>query len=77
KSCINYPSCKWHESLVKKETPEETGRTCPKCGKPLLKRKSRYGTYFIGCSGYPKCDYIESIEGQEKRRYSKKKKNES
>ena len=77
KSCINYPSCKWHESLVKKETPEDTGRTCPKCGKPLLKRKSRYGTYFIGCSGYPKCDYIESIEGQEKRRYSKKKKNES
>ncbi|MBR2533496.1 MAG: type I DNA topoisomerase [Erysipelotrichaceae bacterium] len=77
KSCINYPSCKWHESLVKKETPEETGRTCPKCGKPLLKRKSRYGTYFIGCSGYPKCDYIEAIEGQEKRRYSKKKKNES
>ena len=77
KSCINYPSCKWHESLVKKETPEETGRTCPKCGKPLLKRKSRYGTYFIGCSGYPKCDYIEAIEGQEKRRFSKKKKNES
>ena len=77
KSCINYPSCKWHESLVKKETPEETGRTCPKCGKPLLKRKSRYGTYFIGCSGYPKCNYIEAIEGQEKRRYSKKKKNES
>ncbi len=76
KSCINYPSCKWHESLVKKETPEETGRTCPKCGKPLLKRKSRYGTYFIGCSGYPKCDYIEAIEGQEKRRYLKKK-NES
>ncbi len=23
KSCINYPTCKWHESLVKKEEPEE------------------------------------------------------
>ena len=74
KSCINYPSCRWHESLVKKETPEDTGRTCPQCGKPLLKRKSKYGTYFIGCSGYPKCSYIEAIEGQEKRRYHSKKK---
>ncbi|MBQ6478290.1 MAG: type I DNA topoisomerase [Erysipelotrichaceae bacterium] len=74
KSCINYPTCKWHESLTKKEVPEETGRTCPECGKPLLKRKSRYGTYFIGCSGYPKCKYIEAIEGQEKNRYSTKKK---
>ena len=44
KSCINYPTCKWHESLVKKEEPEEVGRNCPQCGKPLLKRKSRYGT---------------------------------
>ncbi len=77
KSCINYPTCRWHESLVKKETPEDTGRTCPKCGRPLLKRKSRYGTYFIGCSGYPKCSYIESIEGQENKRYSKRRKNES
>ncbi|MBQ2657296.1 MAG: type I DNA topoisomerase [Erysipelotrichaceae bacterium] len=77
KSCINYPTCRWHESLVKKETPEDTGRSCPKCGKPLLKRKSRYGTYFIGCSGYPECSYIESIEGQENKRYSKRRKNES
>ncbi|MBO4918760.1 MAG: type I DNA topoisomerase [Erysipelotrichaceae bacterium] len=78
KSCINYPTCRWHESLIKKETPEDTGRTCPQCGKPLLKRKSRYGTYFIGCSGYPKCSYIEPIEGQERRkRISRNKDNES
>ena len=68
KSCINYPTCKWHESLVKKEEPEEVGRNCPQCGKPLLKRKSRYGTYFIGCSGYPSCNYLEAIEGQQPRK---------
>lgn len=74
KSCINYPGCRWHESLVQKEEPEEIGRNCPKCGKPLLKRKSRYGNYFIGCSGYPKCSYLESIEGEKSPRYYKGKK---
>ena len=74
KSCINYPTCKWHESLVKKEEPEEVGRNCPECGKPLLKRKSRYGTYFIGCSGYPKCRYIENIEGEQPKKFYRKKK---
>ena len=73
KSCINYPSCRWHESLVKKEEPEEVGRSCPQCGSPLLKRKSRYGNYFIGCSNYPKCSYIENIEGQNSRHYYRKK----
>ena len=74
KSCINYPTCKWHESLVKKEEPEMVGRDCPECGKPLLKRKSRYGTYFIGCSGYPKCHYIENIEGQQPKKFYRRKK---
>ena len=74
KSCINYPNCRWHESLTQKEEPEEVGRNCPKCGKPLLKRKSRYGNYFIGCSGYPKCNYLESIEGEKSPRYYKGKK---
>ncbi|MBQ6493953.1 MAG: type I DNA topoisomerase [Erysipelotrichaceae bacterium] len=74
KSCINYPECKWHESLVKKEEPEDVGRSCPECGKPLVKRKSRYGNYFIGCSAYPKCRYLEAIEGEEPKRFYKRKK---
>ena len=74
KSCINYPTCKWHESLVKKDEPEDIGRTCPECGKPLLKRKSRYGTYFIGCSGYPKCRYIESLDSETPKKFYRKKK---
>lgn len=73
KSCINYPDCKWHESLVKKEEPELIDRVCPECGKPLLKRKSRYGNYFIGCSGYPACKYIESIEGEKPKKFYRRK----
>ena len=74
KSCNNFPSCKYHESLKVKEEPEMVGRDCPDCGSPLLKRKSRYGNYFIGCSNYPKCKYIENIEGETPRRFYRKKK---
>ena len=44
---------------------ELTDEACPKCGKPLQKQLSRYGT-FIGCTGYndePKCDYKRSLNG--------------
>ena len=30
---------------------------CPKCGKEIVQRKSRYGKIFYGCSGYPDCDF--------------------
>ena len=44
---------------------ELINENCPKCGKPLQKQLSRYGS-FIGCTGYndtPKCDYKRSIDG--------------
>lgn len=37
-----------------------SGKTCPECGKPLVRRKGRYGP-FLGCSGYPGCRHIEKI----------------
>ena len=37
---------------------EETGDKCPKCGAPLIYREGRNGR-FIGCSNYPKCDYVQ------------------
>ena len=30
---------------------------CPECGEQLLVRKSRYGSHFVGCDGYPDCEY--------------------
>lgn len=38
--------------------PEEIGRDCPDCGKPLVIRYGRYGK-FIGCSGFPECRHME------------------
>ncbi len=29
---------------------------CPECGERLLVRKSRYGSFFVGCDGYPDCE---------------------
>jgi len=53
--CSAYPKCKYIEPL---ERPEDTGVTCPKCGKGTLqKKKSRRGKVFYSCSTYPKCDY--------------------
>lgn len=36
---------------------------CPKCGKPLLLQSSKRGL-FIGCSGYPECDYTRPYGDQ-------------
>lgn len=45
-------------------THELIGEDCPKCGKPLSKRLGKYGI-FIGCTGYPTCDYIRNTgDGQ-------------
>jgi len=39
---------------------EATDETCPKCGKPLVKKLGRYG-YFLSCSGFPECTYTKSV----------------
>ena len=31
--------------------------SCPECGEDLLLRRSRGGSSFIGCDGYPECEY--------------------
>jgi DNA topoisomerase-1 len=30
---------------------------CPECGEDLLVRRSRQGSYFVGCDGFPDCRY--------------------
>ena len=41
-----------------KDPAQPTGEICPKCGSPLVIKKSKYGS-FVACSNYPKCDYIQ------------------
>ena len=51
------------------ETTSETGlatdmpeKDCPNCGKPMIVRRSRFGKLFYGCSAFPKCRGIISID---------------
>lgn len=47
------------ENMEKTKTPhKETGELCPNCGKPLVYREGRYGS-FIACSNYPTCKYVK------------------
>ena len=39
----------------------ESDKKCPNCGKVMLVRTSRFGTQFLGCSGYPDCKTIISL----------------
>lgn len=39
---------------------EKTGTLCPKCEHPLVYRFGKYGK-FIGCSNFPKCRYLSSL----------------
>ena len=39
----------------------ETGINCPNCGKPMVVRTSKFGTQFLGCSGYPDCKTVMSM----------------
>jgi DNA topoisomerase-1 len=53
------------ETSVKREdvTTEATDEKCPKCEKPLNIRLGRRGR-FIGCSGYPECDYTRNVDDE-------------
>jgi DNA topoisomerase-1 len=40
----------------------ETGEACPECGKPLVKKFGRFGS-FLACSAYPECKYTKDLGG--------------
>ncbi|MDY0397782.1 MAG: type I DNA topoisomerase [Desulfuromonas thiophila] len=46
-------------------TTEETDKTCPQCGKPLVVKLGRAGK-FLACSGFPDCRHTEPLEGAER-----------
>jgi DNA topoisomerase-1 len=49
-----------------KETIEYLNEKCPKCGKELIYRYSHKGQKFIGCSGFPSCTYLRSLNPPKK-----------
>lgn len=67
-ACSAYPECRYTSNFartedgkveaVAQEKPqyEKVGQ-CPRCGKDLVIKKSRTGSRFIACTGYPACDH--------------------
>ncbi|HET7175454.1 MAG TPA: type I DNA topoisomerase [Gammaproteobacteria bacterium] len=50
------------ENVSRKDvTSEALNEACPKCSKPLSIRLGRRGR-FIGCTGYPDCDYTRNLD---------------
>ena len=47
-------------------TTEQTDRTCPECGMPLVIKLGRSGK-FLACSGFPECRFTESLAPQEEK----------
>jgi DNA topoisomerase-1 len=70
-ACSNYPKCTNTKEFKRDEQgniiPQEsapvenTDEVCEKCGRPMVRRRSRFGE-FLGCSGYPECDGIKRLQ---------------
>lgn len=69
-ACTGFPGCKYTAPLEKKEM-EKLG-PCPKCNiGQIVKRRTKKGRFFYGCSRWPDCDFAswkkpESLEAEEK-----------
>jgi len=63
KDCYE-PSLSYRLKLAAEDVEaENVGRACPVCGCALMYRSRRSdGHEFIGCSGWPDCNYTEDVE---------------
>ena len=52
-ACPGYPECKNTKPII-----ETIGVSCPKCEGEIVKKKSKKGRVFYGCSKYPDCDFV-------------------
>jgi DNA topoisomerase I len=62
--CSNYPECTYTRNYIRDEkgvvhaiepsSDQLSDKICDKCGKPMVIKDGRYGTFFA-CSGYPDC----------------------
>lgn len=58
-ACSGFPECKNAKPLINKISDENgVDIKCPKCSEGnVVKKKTRRGRFFYGCSRYPACDY--------------------
>jgi len=67
-ACSNYPDCRFtgefkraEDGRIEMVLDELVGERCPKCESgELIYKKGKFGR-FIGCTGYPGCDYTRAI----------------
>ena len=67
--CNNYPECTYTRNYTRDEkggvhavepaSDQTSDRICNKCGKPMLIKEGKYGTFYA-CSGYPDCKNTQS-----------------
>ncbi len=67
-ACSAYPECRNTKNFtlgdngeIQIEEVQVHETPCPKCGKDLIVRHGRFGK-FLGCSGYPECKHIQSLQ---------------
>ena len=69
-ACSGYPACTYSSNYERDEkgniqpfgpsAEEVSDETCAKCGKPMVKKQGKYGS-FLACSGYPECKNTRSL----------------
>jgi DNA topoisomerase I len=67
-ACGGYPQCSFSSNYERDEKGrvrllerrESTGEICDKCGRPMVSKRGRFGT-FLACSGYPDCKNTRSL----------------
>ncbi len=69
-ACSGYPDCTYSNDYNRDEKgniqpaeiseEEATDKVCHKCGKPMVIKRGRYGS-FLACSGYPECKSTQSL----------------
>ncbi len=69
-SCSGYPDCTYSRNYTRDEKgtiqpvepnhQEAEGKTCDKCGSPMVVKQGRYGD-FLACSAYPDCKNTQSL----------------
>lgn len=55
---ISATTHKQHAENIKQKHPNTTNELCPKCGKKLVLRNGKYGSFW-GCSNYPNCKFTK------------------
>lgn len=52
-ACPGFPDCKNTKPYL-----EKIGVSCPKCGKEVVRKKTKKGRLYFGCESNPECDFM-------------------